>query len=73
MNQEKNKKSNKPVSNYLEPQPTGKVDKGNKAVLKPEDKVYKRKPAVAKTNNPAKVREESEQPIHVIKEAPKEI
>ena len=73
MNQEKNKKSNKPVSNYLEPQPKGKVDKGNKAVLKPEDKIYKRKPAVAKAKNPAKVREESEQPVHVIKDAPKDV
>ncbi len=73
MNQEKNKKSNKPKSNYLEPQPKNKVDKGNKAILKPEDEVYKRKPAVAKTNNPAKVREESEQPVHVIKDTPKDV
>ncbi len=72
MNQEKNKKSDHPVSNYLEPQPKGKVDKGEKAVKKPEDKVYKKEPALAKTKNPAKRREESEQPVHPIKKAPNE-
>lgn len=71
MNKEKNKKSEKPASNYLEPQPKGKVDKGDKAVKKPEDAVYKKEPATAKDNNPAKRREESEQPVHPIKKAPK--
>lgn len=65
MNKEKNKKSEKP-SNYLEPQPKGKVDKGDKAVKKPEDKIYKRQPATAKAKNPAKQKETSEQPVHPI-------
>ena len=63
MNKEKNKKSDQ-SSNYLEPQPKGKVDEGDKAVKKPEDKVYKRESAMAKTQNPAKQRENSEQPVH---------
>ncbi|RYG11509.1 MAG: hypothetical protein EOO07_20495 [Chitinophagaceae bacterium] len=66
MNTEKNKKSNKP-SNYLEPQPKGKVDKGNKAVKKAEDTVYKEENAMAKTKNPAKLKENSEQPVHSVK------
>lgn len=70
MNKEKNKKSNQPVSNYLETEPKEKVDLGNKAVVKAEDEVYHSNPAVPKTKNPAKVKEESEQPVHVIKDAP---
>ncbi|RZK44216.1 MAG: hypothetical protein EOO90_00715 [Pedobacter sp.] len=66
MNQEENKKSEKP-SNYQEPQPKGKVDKGEKAVKKPEDKVYKKETAMAKTINPAKQKETSEQPVHPVK------
>lgn len=66
MNTEKNKKSDKP-SNYQEPQPKGKVDKGEKVVKKPEDKVYKGTPAMAKTKNPAKEKENSEQPVHPVK------
>ena len=65
MNKEENKKSNKP-SNYLEPQPKGKVDKGDKAVKKAEDKVYKKDAAMAKTKNPAIQKENSEQPVHPI-------
>lgn len=72
MNKEENKKSNKPASNYLEPQPKGKVDKGDKAVKKLEDSVYKKEPATLKTKNPAKHREESEQPVHPVKKAPKD-
>jgi hypothetical protein len=64
MNQEKNKKSSKPVSNFLEPQPKGKIDKGEKAVKKTEDEVYKKEPAMAKTKDPAKAKERSEQPVH---------
>lgn len=66
MNKEENKKSEKP-SNYLEPQPKGKVDKGDKAVKKPEDKVYKKESAMAKTKNPAIQKENSEQPVHSVK------
>ena len=67
MNKEENKKSNNPESNFLEPQPSGKVDKGNKAVKKTEDKVYKKEPATAKTKNPAERKENSEQPVHSVK------
>ncbi len=65
MNTEENKKSDKP-NNFQEPQPKGKVDKGNKAVKKPEDKIYKKESAMAKTKNPAKQKENSEQPVHPI-------
>lgn len=67
MNKEIKKKSEKASSNFLEPQPKGKVDQGEKAVKKPEDKVYKKEPALAKTKNPAKQKENSEQPVHVVK------
>lgn len=67
MNKEKLKKTEKAGSNYLEIQPKGKVDKGDKAVKKTEDKIYMKKPATVKDNNIAKKREESEQPVHVIK------
>lgn len=63
MNTEKNKKSTK-TTNYQEPQPKGKVDKGDKAVKKPEDKIYKKESAMAKTKNPAEQKENSEQPVH---------
>jgi hypothetical protein len=66
MNKEEHKKSEKP-SNYLETQPKGKVDKGEKAVKKQEDQVYKRTPAIAKTKNPAKQKENSEQPVNSVK------
>lgn len=68
MNKEEHKKSDKP-NNYLEPQPKGKVDKGDKAVKKPEDKVYKKESAMAKTKNPAQQKEHSEQPVHPIQKA----
>lgn len=73
MNQEKNKKSNQPASNFLAPQPKGKVDEGEKAVKKTEDKVYHKEPAMAKAKNPAKAKEESEQPVHSIKNPPKDV
>lgn len=66
MNTEKNKKTKKP-SNYQEPQPEGKVDTGNKAVKKPEDKIYQKEPAMAKTKNPSKQKENGEQPVHSVK------
>lgn len=62
MNQEK-KKSKTPESNFQEPQPKGKVDKGGKAVKKEEDKVYTKQPATAKSTHPAKTKEMSEQPV----------
>lgn len=61
MNKENKKKSEKVSSNFLEPQPKGKVDQGEKAVKKTEDEVYQKKPATAKAKNPAKQRENSEQ------------
>ena len=67
MNKEVKKKSEKVSSNFLEPQPKGKVDKGEKVVKKTEDKVYKEKPATAKTKDPAKQKENSEQPVHSVK------
>jgi hypothetical protein len=69
MNNEVKKKSEKASSNFLEPQPKGKVDKGNKAVKKEEDKVYKKEPAMAKTKDPAAQKERSEQPVHPIQKA----
>ena len=69
MNNEVKKKNEKATSNFLEPQPHGKVDKGNKAVKKSEDKVYTKKPATAKTKNPAEQKERSEQPVHPIQKA----
>lgn len=65
MNKE-TKKADKP-GNYQELQPKGKVDKGEKAARKPEDEAYRRKPAIAKANNPAKTKENSEQPVHSVK------
>jgi len=67
MNKEVKKKSEKASSNFLEPQPKGKVDQGEKAVKKPEDKVYTEEPATAKAKNPAKQKENSEQPVHSVK------
>ncbi len=72
MSKESVKKSNKPVSNFQEPQPKGKVPNGEQAVKKPADQVYQEKPALSKAKNPAKQREESEQPVHPIKRAPKD-
>ncbi|TKC04636.1 hypothetical protein FA048_19440 [Pedobacter polaris] len=67
MNNEVKKKSEKVSSNFLEPQPKGKVDQGEKVVKKAEDKVYKKESAMAKTKNPAKQKENSEQPVHSVK------
>jgi hypothetical protein len=67
MNKDVKKTSDKPSSNFEEPQPKDKVDQGEKAVKKPEDKVYKEKPATAKTKEPAKQKETSEQPVHSVK------
>ncbi|MDR6783452.1 hypothetical protein ABIE26_000060 [Pedobacter africanus] len=69
MNSERKKKNEQPGSNYLEETPKGKVPAGNKTVKKAEDKDYRREEANFK--NPAKKREESEQPVHPVKKAPK--
>lgn len=69
MNSTPKKKNEKPSSNYQEEIPKGKVPLGNKAVKQPEDKDYQEEEANFK--NPAKKREESEQPVHPIKKAPK--
>jgi hypothetical protein len=66
MNEEKNKKAETP-SNFKEIQPKGKVDKGEKAVKKTEDETYTKDPATAKSKNPAKTKENSEQPVHSVK------
>mgnify|MGYP003523653500 FL=1 len=72
MNNEKKKKSEKVSSNFKEILPVGKVDKGNKAVRKEKDLPPKADTSTVKAKNPAKVREESEQPVHPIKKAPKD-
>lgn len=69
MNTEPKKKNESPSSNFRE-EVKGKVPVGNKAVKKPEDKDYNKDEANFK--NPAKKREEGEQPVHPIKKAPKE-
>lgn len=57
---EQKKKNENPASNYIEKVPEGKVDPGNKAVVKPEDEDYDQKEP--EFPNPAKQRERSEQP-----------
>lgn len=69
MNSEPKKKSESPASNYQEEIPKDKVPAGDKAVKKPEDEDYNREEADFK--NPAKKREEEEQPVHPVKNAPK--
>jgi len=70
MNSAPKKKNEKPSSNYKEEVPKGKVPSGDKAVKQPEDEDYNREDADFK--NPAKRKEESEQPVHSIKQPPKE-
>jgi hypothetical protein len=71
MNTEPKKKNEKPSSNFEEPVPKGKVDEGEKAVKKSEDKDYtKDNPDF---DNPAKQRERDEQPVNPIKKAPKDV
>jgi len=70
MNTEPKKKNEKPSSNFKETVPEDKVDKGDKAVKKPEDKDYKEENADFK--DPAKERESGEQPVDPIKKAPRE-
>lgn len=68
MNTEPKKKNEDPGSNYREETPKDKVPAGDKAVKKPEDKDYNQEEANFK--NPAKKREESEQPVHPVKKEP---
>jgi hypothetical protein len=68
MNNEAKQKNEKPSSNFEEPIPKGKVDEGEKAVKKPEDKDYNQEDADFK--DPAKQRERGEQPVDPIKKAP---
>jgi hypothetical protein len=68
MNNEPKQKNEKPSSNFEEPIPKGKVDEGEKAVKKPEDKDYNQEDADFK--DPAKQRERGEQPVDPIKKAP---
>lgn len=70
MNSEAKKKSDIPGSNYEEEIPKDKVPEGDKVVKKPEDEDYQKEEADFK--NPAKQREEGEQPVHPVKKAPKE-
>jgi len=70
MNNEPKKKNESPGSNYKEEIPKDKVPAGDKALKKPEDKDYNREEANFK--NPAKKREEGEQPVHPIKKEPEE-
>ena len=70
MNSEPKKKNDNPSSNYREEIPEGGVPTGDKAVKKPEDKVYNKEEAHFK--NPAKRKEEGEQPVHPVKHPPKE-
>jgi len=70
MNSAPKKKNDNPSSNYREEIPKDKVPSGDKAVKQAEDKVYNQEEADFK--NPAKKREESEQPVHSVKQPPKE-
>lgn len=62
-------KSDKPGSNFEEEVPKGRTPVDKKTVRKPNDSTPN-KPV--KTPNPAKQRENEEQPVHSIKKAPKE-
>jgi hypothetical protein len=68
MNSEPKKKNDKPSSNFKEEVPKGKVPAGDKAVKKPADEQYNEEEAHFK--NPAKKREQSEQPVHPVKTPP---
>ena len=70
MNSAPKKKNDSPSSNYREEIPEGKVPSGDKAVKQPEDEDYHQEEADFK--DPAKTKEQGEQPVHPIKQAPKE-
>ena len=68
-----NNQSKKPEK--LEPQDSEQKnikhpENDKEAVLKPEDKIYHKRDATFV--NPAKVREQQEQPVHPVKKAPEE-
>ena len=67
MNNEKKKKDENSTSNFKEILPLGKVDKGNKAVIKDKDLPPTADTTEVRTNNIAKDRELSEQPVHSVK------
>ncbi|MET4080104.1 hypothetical protein ABIB40_000044 [Pedobacter sp. UYP30] len=67
---EPKKISDKPGSNYQEEHPKDSEPTDHKTVKKPEDKVYTKDEPHYK--NPAKQRENDEQPVHSIKDPPKE-
>lgn len=69
MNNAQKIKIEKPSNNIREKVFNNEIPKGNKAVKKPQDKVYKKEEANFK--HIATKREESEQPVHPIKEAPR--
>ena len=62
------KKNESPSSNYREEVPKGKVPQGDKVVKQPEDTHYDKEEA--DFENPAKRKEESEQPVHPVKSPP---
>ncbi len=49
-----------------------KVDEGHQSKLRKEDKTYHKDDAKAKTENPAEYYQNEEQPVHSVKDAPKE-
>ncbi|RZM29765.1 MAG: hypothetical protein EOO88_03595 [Pedobacter sp.] len=69
MNSAPKKKNDKPSSNFQEETPKGKVPSGDHAVKQPEDKDYNEEEANFK--NPAKQRENEEQPVNPVKSPPK--
>jgi len=60
-------KSGKPGSNYEEEVPKGREPVDHKTVRKPNDSLPNKAP---KTKEPAKQREQEEQPVQPIKKAP---
>ena len=62
-------KNDQPGSNYQEEVPKGREPVDHKTVRKENDSKPVKPP---KTNEPAKQRENEEQPVHSIKKAPKE-
>ncbi len=63
------KTSDKPGSNYQEEVPKGREPVDHKTIRKPNDSIPNKPP---RTNHPAEQRENEEQPVYPIKEAPKE-
>ena len=65
-----------PVNEHDKPSPSDektfkKVDEGHDAKIRPEDKLYKRDAANAKTDNPQEYYQNEEQPVQPVTEAPK--